>query len=392
MAVTDISELRKKRQAKQTKNMLIRVFLVLLICGAVIVAVLTGDMWFPYLKGVISSVPGGIQHNSAELAEGQFPLMVEGGMGYQLTDMDGSLALLDKSRFHVYSTDGKIMYERQHTYANPILCTADSKALIYDEGGKEFSLEGKYKNIYSKSADDVIYIAKLSKSDYAAVVTKSDKYLAMLKVYDPDGDLVFTYYSYDSRIINITFNKSSSGCVVTVLTAEGGQLVSKMIRFDFNDTEPKWISDSVPTLALDTEFTEDGIIMIGDTLTAGFDNDGKLTSRYVYSSPIFDYDCRGNIAAVITENSDIRRKELLIFESSDCMSPAVSVLGKSAKKVCTDAGRAYVLSDSGIDVYNPDASAAGSIALEDDYDDLCKCGKYIFLLGYDSINRISYNS
>lgn len=392
MPVTDISELRKKRQAKQTKNMLIKVFIILLLCGAVLVAVFTKDMWLPYFKGIMTSIPENISsEGTADLSEGKFPLKVEGGSGFQLMDMDGSLALLDESKFHVYSVDGKVMNERQHTYANPILCVSGAKALIYDEGGREFSLESKYKNIYTKTADDVIYIAELSKSDYAAVVTKSDKYLAMMKIYDPNGEPIFTYFSYDSRIIDVTFNENSSGCVVTVLTAQGGQLISKMKRFDFNDTEPMWESDSVPTLALDVKFTDDGIIMIGDTMTAGFTKDGVLTSKYVYSDPITDYDTSGNISAVITENTDLRRTKLISFMGADCASPVVTVLDEEAKKVYTGSSQVCILNDSGIDILGSDGVLGGKIVLEDDYDDFCKCGKYIFLLGYDSVNRISYS-
>lgn len=393
MAVTDISELRKKRQARKTKNLIIRIFIVLLICGAALIAVFTKDMWFPYLNGVVSSIPENVasDQSSAELAEGRFPIKVEGGMGYQLMNMDSSLALLDDSKFHVYSADGKIMTEKQHTYANPILCVSGGKALIYDEGGRDFSLESKYKTIYSKTADDVIYLAKLSKSDYAAVVTKSDKFLAMLKVYNQNGDDVFTYYSYDSRIINVTFNDSSSGCVVTVLTAEGGQLMSKMIRFDFTDTEPKWISDAVPTLALDVRFTSDGgIIMVGDTMTAGFTSDGILLSQYTYSDPIADFDSNGSMTAIITENTDIRRTEMISFSGSDCESPVVTILGESAGKVFTDGSEAYILDGRGIEIYTADGTKNGAITLEDDYDDLCKSGKYIYLMGYDSINRIDF--
>lgn len=392
MPVTDISELRKKRQAKQTKNMLIKAFVILLLCGAVLVAAFTKDMWLPYFKGIMTSIPDNISSDgTTDLSEGNFPMKVEGGSGFQLVDMDGSLALLDESRFHVYSVDGKVMNERQHTYANPILCVSGSKALIYDEGGREFSLESKYKNIYTKTADDVIYIAELSKSDYAAVVTKSDKYLATLKIYNPNGEPIFTYFSYDSRIIDVTFNENSSGCVVTVLTAEGGQLISKMKRFDFNDTEPMWESDSVPTLALDVKFTDDGIIMIGDTMTAGFTKDGVLTSEYVYSDPITDYDTSGNISAVITKNSDLRRTKLISFIGADCASPVVTVLDVEAEKVYTGSSQVYILNGSGIDIFSSDGVLGGKILLEDDYDDFCKCGKYIFLLGYDSVNRISYS-
>ena len=115
MPVTDISELRKKRQAKQTKNMLIKMFVILLICGAVAVAVFTRDMWLPYFKGIMTTIPENIaSEETADLSEGKFPLKVEGGSGFQLMDMDGALALLDESKFHVYSVDGKVMNERKN--------------------------------------------------------------------------------------------------------------------------------------------------------------------------------------------------------------------------------------------------------------------------------------
>lgn len=392
MPVTDISELRKKRQAKQTKNLMIKVFLILLVCGAAVIAAFTRDMWLPYFKGIMTSIPENISaEDTAELSEGQFPLKVEGGSGFQLMNIDGSLALLDESRFRIYSNDGKIMNEHQHTYANPILTVRGSKALIYDEGGREFSLESKYKTVYSKTADDVIYLAELSKSDYAAVVTKSDKYLAMMKIYDQNGDTIFTYFSYDSRIIDVTFTDNSSGCIITVLTAEGGQLVSRMKRFDFNDTEPMWESDKVNTLALDVKFTDDGIIMVGDTLTAGFTRDGALISQYVYDNPITDYDTSGNLYAVITENPDLRKTDIIVFRGADCTAPVINSLNTEAKKVYTSDTEVYILNDSGIKVFTAEGALSGEVILEDDYEDFCRCGKYIFLLGYDSVNRISFS-
>lgn len=394
MAVTDISELRKKRKAKRTKNLIIKIFIVLLICGAVLVAVFTKDMWYPYLKGVLNAIPETVQpeSSSAELAEGQFPIKVEGGLGYQLMSMDNSLAVLDDSRFHVYSSDGKVMTEKQHSYANPILCVMGGKALIYDEGGRDFSLESKYKTIYEKTADDVIYIAKLSSADYAAVVTRSDKFLAMLKIYNPNGESVFTYYSYDSRIINVTFTDNSSGCVITVITAEDGQLISKMIRFDFTDTEPKWVSDSIPTLALDARFTSDGgIIMIGDTMCAGFDSEGRLVSEYAYDYTIEDYDSKGDLTAVLTRNSDLRRTVLITFTGSDCSLPVTAIVDDNAEKVYAEGNEAYILSGNVIDIYSAQGLSMGKITLENNYDDLCRNGKYIYLMGYDSINRIDYN-
>lgn len=391
MAVTDVSELRKKRESKKKRETFLKALLILLLCGAAVIAALTKDRWLPAVKNAISEIPEAAETNNPELAEGRFPIKVEGGMGYQISEMSGCLALLDDSQFHVYSTDGKVMYEKQHSYANPILSVNGDNALLYDVGGRTFSLEGRYKTVYEKGADDVIYLAKLSKAEYAAVVTKSDKFLAQLKVYDGDGSTIFTYFSYDSRIIDVTFTDNSSGIVITVLSAEDGRLMSKMIRYDFKDTEPKWESESVPTLALDVRYTPDGgIVMTGDTMTACFTSDGVITSTYEYDEPISDYDTSGNITAVLTENTYVRRSELMTFTGADCSAPVETVVGESSGKVFTDGKEIYILNGIYIDVYDPSGVRTGLITLEDEYEGLCKIGKHIYLLGYDSINRIDY--
>lgn len=393
MPVTDVSELRKKRQAKRTKNMLIKTFIVLLICGAAMVAVFTKNMWYPYLEGIMTKIPAAVSSdtNEAELAEGYFPLHIEGGSGYQILKMDNCLALLDDSKFHVYSTDGKIVSEKQHAFANPILSVSGGKALIYDLGGTEFSLESKYKTVYSKTAENVILLARLAENDMAAVVTKSDKYLAMLKVYNPSGEEVFTYYSYDMRIINVTFTDSGKGCILTVLSAEGGELLTRMIRFDFNDTEPKWTSEPVRTLALDVQTANDGsIIMIGDTLTACYSSDGILQATYTYSDPIVDYDCSGNFTVIMTSNSEKRTTKLILISGDNVSNPVVTETDHSAVKVIADSMQAHVLNDSGIVTYDITGQKIAYASLEDDYEDICRIDKYLYLLGYDSVNRINY--
>ncbi|MGN0665101.1 MAG: DUF5711 family protein [Huintestinicola sp.] len=395
MSVTDVSELRKKREQKRRKNMIIKVFIVLLIIGAVMVAVLTKDMWYSYFDSILTRIPAssGSDRGDTELAEGYFPLTIEGGSGYQIMRMDNCLALLDDSRFHVYNSDGKVVSEKQHSYANPILSVSQNKALIYDLGGQEFSLESKYKTVYSKSSDSVILFARLADNDNAAVVSKSEKFLAMLKIYDSSGECIFTYYSYDMRIINVTFTDSGKGCVLTALYAEGGQLKSRMIRFDFTDKEPKWTSEPVDTLALDVQLTSNGnIIMIGDTKTALFTSEGVLTETYTYKSPLVDFDSTGDVTAIMTSNSEKRSSEVIIMAGENVGSPVVTGTDHSASKLLTVGNRVHVLNDNGLVTYDITGQQIAYADLEDDYDDICMIDKYMYLLGYDSVNRINYST
>ena len=349
MPTTDVSELSKNDKRRSV----ILIVSVVLITAAVLTAVFTKDKWLPALKANTEPAPSPAVQEEAELSEGNFPLKINSGMGYQLMTMDTNLALLDDSSFHIYNSDGKVMLEQRHTYANPILCTSRNKALIYDVGGTQFRLLNKNKQIYEKLTDGVIYLARLSETDLAAVVTKSDRCLSQLDIYNDKGTVVFSYYSSDSRIIDIEFNKNSTGCIVTVLDTKDGELRSSMICFDFSQEPPIWTGDSVNALAMDVRwYDNDTIAMVGDTAYALFDSNGHKISEHYYNAPIKDYASAGELTAVVTENTALRRTMLEIFvPGRDCVN---IILEAEEKDVYISGNEIYILTSEYIYIYSPE--------------------------------------
>ncbi|MGN0695140.1 MAG: DUF5711 family protein [Oscillospiraceae bacterium] len=389
----DVSELRRRQKSKNRRNFLIKFFAVLTVAVLVVIAVLTKDSWYPYLDGILTKVPTvSDSTENAELAEGRFPIAVSGGSDYQLKAMDNYFAFLDDSKFYVYTADGEPVIEKQHTYANPILTVSNKKALIYDLGGNGFSLESKYKTIYEKNCDQTILMAELSSNDLAAVVTKSDKYLAQLDIYDSDGKNIFTYKSYDSRIIDVTFLNDNSGCIITTLGASGGKVQSGLIRFSFNSTEMIWQSEKVDCLAVCTSIDENGnVTIIGDTRCVFFDSSGNKLLENEYEDEITDYSCSSKVSAVLMENSLLRKYSLMITDCSDLENPHTVELSEEAKHIFAYNSMVYVFTGSGIYTYNDLGQEISSAKLSDSYENFCKIGNYFFLMGYDEINRISFD-
>ena len=48
-------------------------------------------------------------------------------------------------------------------------------------------------------------------------------------------------------------------------------------------------------------------------------------------------------------------------------------------------------SRDGIESCTAEGEPLSSVKLDTDYNDFCRVGSYIYLLGYDEINRIDYN-
>lgn len=396
MAVTDVSMLRKNRKKKKALSFLKKLLILLAIVGAVAAIVFTKDLWYPKLDGILTKIPA--KENSSELAEGKFPISIEGGASYNLLPLDNSIAIVDDSHFFVYNDNGKMIYSAQHTFSRPIMTAFNKKALLYDLGGKSFGLYSKYKNVYSKSTEEPILLARLGNNDIAAVVTKSEKYPSVLMVYDAAGKNIFNYRSV-SRIIDVTFNSDSSGCYITSIGTRGGFIVSNILYYrfdkvDYDDNDnpvPVWQTDDLQTLALSVRrYGENNIILFGDTMCAYYDENGNFTDSYEYKRQLVDYSSDGNIAAMLFRNDERRSSELVTI---DCLTGTVSEknLGYEVLNVQVSGNTVYMQSRDGIESCTADGELLSSVQLDTDYNDFCRVDSYIYLLGYDEINRIDYN-
>ncbi len=396
MAVTDISMLRERRNKKKRDKLIKKLIIVAIAAAVILIIVFTKDMWYPKLDGILTKIPA--PNNTAELAEGNFPLSIEGGADYQLKTLDDNVALVDDSHLLIYNNNGKIANSVQHTLANPIITTGNKKILLYDLGGKSFSLYSKYKNIYEKTTDDPILLARLGSNDTAAVVVKSDKYPSELMVYDATGKNIFNYRSV-SRIIDVTFNSDNSGCYITTIGADGGLIVSKMIyyRFDHIDYDesgsplPAWESEPLETLALSVRlFGENNIIMFGDKLCAYFDLNGTLLKTYEYERDLVDYSSNSSIGALIFRNNERRTAELITINSETGAINEKS-LDYEVLNIQVSGDTVYMQTKNGIESCTETGTPISSVSLDTEYDDFLRLDSYIYLLGYDEVNRITFN-
>lgn len=396
MAVTDVSDLKKRRQRKKFGRFLKKFIIIFILALAVVLLIFTKSSWYPKLDGILTKIP--VAENSTELAGGNFPIAIEGGAAYQLEAVDNAIAVLDDSHYFVYDTSGKSIFTQQHTMANPILTVSPKKALIYDIGGNSFSLMSKYKCIYKIDTDYPILLAKLCSSDKAAIVTKDDKFLAVMKIYDGTGKNIFNYSSIE-RIIDVTFTSDSSGCYITTIGSKDGVLVSKILyyRFDKIDYDdlgnpmPIWQTEYLETLAVSVRlFGNNKIVVFGDNLCATYDTDGQLLSTYQYTRDLTGFDSNSKIAALVFNNTEQRSSEIVMIDSETGEEKTFD-MDFIVNSIHVYDFEVYVHNNRDIIAYNILGEEISSVELSEDYDDFRKLGSNVFLLGYDTINKIDFN-
>lgn len=380
----DIVELKKREKRKKRRLK----FLAFLAVALVVFGIFyTKDLWLPKLKNL------GRQYktitNDATLAQGNFPIQISGGSEYQLGYGDDTLFLLCDTYLYYYDLNGGQIEKRQHPYMNPVLRNADKYVLVFESGGDEFTVEDSDEVMYSKQLENAIMFARVSDDGYCAVVTTSDNYACELTVYDDSGKLIYSRSCVD-RICDISFDNSSSGCVISYLGADNGELSTSVQSISFDSDMENWTSPQIDTLCIESGGYENGAVVIGISAYAYVDDSGQIVSFYEYEGDFAGGASENGDAAVIINDDDRRSYSLELFGGG--AEPVSVEFDEPLKYVEIYDGLAYVMTASSLFSYDFDGGMRSTAKIPDSYEQFRRSDDNIFLMSYDHIDRIDYNS
>lgn len=381
----DIVSLRRKRKRRRQITKFV-IFVLIATLG--FTAYIKIDDWFPKLEGIGSRFQS-VKSNKNELSEGNFPLSISGGIDYQVGDLNGYLAILSDAYLYIYSTDGELYDERQHAYANAMLQTGNKKVLIYESGGNNFRVDSRRKKLYSRKLDNTIIFARISESGNVAVISTSDTYVCKLTVFDEEGVEIYSRNCVE-RVIDMSFDSNGSKCILATADASEGELVSKLISVSFDSKNDIWTSEPINTLCLKTYYDKNGIFVIGETKCAYYNDKGKQEMSYDYPSTLIDWDYSELGAALLFEN-EVKRRGYFTTISSEKKTPNEKSFSNSGVKCIRFKDKnLLVMNKENIYKYGFDGSEEKKISSDNSSEKFIIIDDYIFILGYDRIDRIKY--
>lgn len=382
----DIGLLRRK---KKRRRQIVKFLALMLLVGIVIMLYVKRDVWFPKLEGIGQKFQSVRSNDENELAEGNFPISISGGIDYQTAELNDYLVILSDAYTYVYTTDGELYESRQHAYSNAKLQTAGKKAVVYESGGNRFRVESYSDIEYSHKLEENIIFARMSEDGKTAVVTTSETYFCKLLVYDEAGNEIYSRECVD-RVVDLAFTEDSEGCVIATIDAVNGNICSKITSVSFNSTKDNWESEPIDTLCVGIFKSENNVIILGDTKCAYYSNKGELKSEYTYPAQLRDWDYYDGKIAMLFENETKRHSYVTTISSAKKEPGVIEFDDNSAKCIRIIDEKLCILSKEGINQYNFSGSGKTKISSEGSYEKVIYIDDYLFLLGYDRIDRIDY--
>lgn len=381
----DIVLLRKRRKRRRQ---LTKFVIILVIAMFGITAYVKMDEWFPALEGIGSNFKS-VKSSGDGKKDGSFNLSVSGGIDYQMGNLNGNLAILSDAYLYIYSQSGELLEERQHTYANAMLQTAGKRTLIYESGGNNFRVDNSKEMVYSKKLDDPIIFGRISSGGRIAIITSSENYVCRLIVFDKSGKEIYSRNCVE-RVIDLAFNSKGDGCILSTSDALNGELITELISVSFDSKDDKWKSEPFDSLCIKTYYDENGIFLIGSNKCAYYNNDGTRELDYVYPCDLVDWDHNSNGVVLLFDDETKRQSYFTAIESGGGEKHEKLLDVSGSKCIQMKGSDVFIMNKDGITKYQFDGTDGENISSENSYDSFVIIDKYIFLLGYDRIDRMNY--
>lgn len=383
---TDIRKERRKK--KRIQNIKKAVFVgVILVVASVIF--LTRGIWSPIVYDILEKTQETIV-NDGELAKGKFPISLgEGSASSTFTECDGELVVATDTYIRFFDDSANEINSIQHTQTKPMLSASSDMVLAYDLNGYSFSVMTDKGETFKKTLDNVIISAKISESNYVAVITETDKYPSYLTVYDSEGNVCYKWAN-GQRIISIDFISSGSGAIVATLNAEDGLPVTTLNGISFDDSEQIFKSDKIYSLVYGTQkMSDNSIWAVCQDRYLKLSADGKIDREYLYKSELISFSSnQDNLSIAFKSVREDGTSRLVLIESDS--EPVEIVVNEKIKTIKTYFSHTFALSDKTISAYNARGKSISTANVKNDYVDFVYIDGNVFFLGYRDINKIDF--
>ena len=388
MPTYSADDIVEQKNKEKRRKRLIKLFAIFIAAAAAVALYFTRDIWIPKLRGIGKQYKTIV--NSGKLAGGNFPIETGGSESYQLKYTGEKIVLLNDNTLYFYDTDGNQIGKRQHAYTNSVLKVANGRALVYENGGDEFSLEDENGVLYSKTYDSNILFVRVSSDGCTAAVTTSDNYSCEMTVYNKKGTKIYERKCTE-MVSDISFINDSSGCVLSFIKAENGMLVTSVQEINFTESKERWTSPGLNTVGLEIFGFSGGAFIYGSDACGYVDGNGQISSFYQYDGDLAAGASSGGKSAVLVNNDDTRHYTAALF-SNGKNEPLIIELDAPGTDVTISDGLTYIMCQDKIFAYDFSGKLRSTATVTDSYTGFVRGEEHIFLKGYNRIDRIDYET
>lgn len=235
------------------------------------------------------------------------------GNSQSFIEFRSGIAVASRERLSIFSAGGRELFSSNHSYGNPNLKACSQYVLLYDVGGKQFSLYNSFSKVSEETTDHPIYDACISNDGSFAIITRSEKYDSVVRVYQKNG----TKYDYSfsqGRVSSAALSSNGQRLAVAIINTDGAEIYTeiRLYRLGSNDYSSSKLSFS--GISYDIKIFDNGnVAAIGAKGINMFNSSLALIGEYLSNEEIYTYSFGEDNIAASHLSDDQNKTEVLIF-------------------------------------------------------------------------------
>ncbi len=322
-----------------------------------------------------------------------YPVSITGSNVSQgnFTSYGGNAVVLSDTAFTVLGPAGQEVFSQRHSLNQPVLKEAAGNYLLYNQGSTGYLIASGTEVRLEDSAGQDILAGAVAANGRFALATQGKEGASDLTVYLETGEVQFTYSFAQDYITSLALSADGTSGIVCTVRSQGGELVSKVTVFQFDQADPVTQYESRDNLLLGASWGENGMLYaVGDSSLLWARASDLAFSEYSYQgrSPTAFRLEGGQAYVSISAYEHAGASTLLVFRDAgdpvEIQAEArIQALSVSGGTVGALIGQELVLYDAstGSELARADAgSDAQSIALSSE--------STAYVLGVSEVRRI----
>ncbi len=214
-----------------------------------------------------------------------FPVAITGSSvsASNFTSYGGDAYVLSDTALTVLSSSGRELLSLRHSLNQPILRCAYGRTMLYNWGSTGYTLLSGTETEFSGVSERDILAGDVAQSGRFALGVQGSDGASELNVYQKNGELQFHYLFARDYITAVALNYDGTHGAVCTVGSEKGEMVSRIVVFDFNQAEPVANFETRNNLLLDADWTEGGdLYAVGDSSLLLADSSDYAFTEYSY--------------------------------------------------------------------------------------------------------------
>lgn len=306
--------------------------------------------------------------------------------GYISAESMGSrgFAALGEKDFYMYSSGGVELTSVQHGYTSPGMSAGNTRACLYNRGGREYTIESRGDTLARRTTNADILFAELSPSGWLALVTTS-RYNVSLQVfnsvYDVNPELKWDIPLIDAMPVLATFHPDNRTVALGCLEAEGGGLNTVVRILRVGQEEVQATIEVPDARLLRAEYISSSrLLLVFDTHTALYNTQGEEIARYDYGGRQFMASSTGDGRTALILGSTARESlDLVLLDSGLTELFSTAADSASTPRVLATPDGVFLLLGQEVLAYTDEGALSATHTLSSKAQDLVWSGQPLAL-------------